>query len=145
MNKVVAAVVAVIIIAAGAWLIFGNKNNNNSYGSGNSNTPSSSTSHQSTQTKNSQSTSTPAATDSVKIENFAFSPSAITVKKGTKVTWTNNDNTAHTVTENDGKNGPSAPEMAPGSSYSFTFSETGSFHYHCSLHPQMTGTVEVTQ
>lgn len=143
MNKIVPIIIVIIIVIAGAWLIFGNNNNNSS---NNSNPPTNSAANGSSPSSNqSQSSNQPAATNSVKIENFSFTPAAITVKKGTKVTWTNNDNTAHTVTENDGKNGPSAPEMAPGSSYSFTFNETGSFHYHCTIHPEMTGTVTVTQ
>ena len=41
---------------------------------------------------------TPTASNvSISIKNFAFSPSTITVKVGTKVTWTNNDSVAHTT------------------------------------------------
>ncbi len=36
--------------------------------------------------------------NSVTIANFAFSPQSLTVKAGTKVTWTNNDSVTHTVT-----------------------------------------------
>jgi plastocyanin len=139
MKKAVTVIVILIIISAGAWLIFGNKNTSN-----NSSTAPQNHINQQSSSQISQSQSQPTSTDAVKIENFAFSPSAITVKKGTKVTWANNDSTAHTVTENDGKNGPSSPEMAPGSSYSFTYNELGSFKYHCTLHPDMTGTVTVT-
>jgi len=143
MNKLVSAIIVVIIVAAGAWFIFGRSDNNSS----SSKTTGTSTSeNHSSGNQNSQGNSVqPVATDSVKIMNFAFSPADITVKKGTKVTWTNNDSTTHTVTENDGKNGPSAPEMAPGSSYSFTYSETGTFRYHCTIHPDMIGTVTVTE
>jgi plastocyanin len=142
MNKTITAVVIIIILAVGGWYIFGNKNTNSSY-SGSSGSSNSSKSTNTTQ--NSQTSNQAVATNAVKIQNFAFSPADITVKKGAKVTWTNNDSVSHTVTENDGKNGPSAPQMAPGSSYSFTFDQTGSFHYHCSLHPEMTGSVTVTE
>lgn len=127
MKKIV-ILVAVIVIAAAAWIVFGGKNNNS---------PNQSSS-------NSSQASQSVATNKVTIANFAFSPANITVKKGTSVTWTNQDSTSHTVTENDGKNGPSAPPLGQGQNYSFTFNQTGTFHYHCSIHPEMTGTVTVT-
>jgi plastocyanin len=76
---------------------------------------------------------------------MAFSPNSITVKKGTTVTWTNNDSTTHTVQETDGKSGPKSDNIAPGGTYTFTFVAAGSFAYHCSIHPSMTGTVTVTE
>jgi len=85
-----------------------------------------------------------AATNSVTIQNFAFSPASITVHKGTKVTWTNKDTIAHTVTESDGQAGPASGDLDPNASYSFTFTKTGTFQYHCAIHPGMTGTVTVT-
>ncbi len=94
---------------------------------------------------NSSSNQTATAASSVVINNFAFSPAAITVKAGTKVTWKNNDSTTHTVTENDSQAGPASGNLAPGSSYSFTYTTAGTFKYHCSIHPDMTGTVTVTE
>ncbi len=79
----------------------------------------------------------------VSINNFAFSPSQISVKLGTKVTWTNNDKVAHTVTSDSGGLLNSL-SLAPGKSFSFTFTKTGSVPYHCSVHPMMTGIVVVT-
>lgn len=87
----------------------------------------------------------PQATDKVTIANFAFSPANITVKKGTTVTWTNQDSIAHTVTESDSQNGPASSDLAKGKSYSFTYSTLGTFKYHCTIHPDMVGTVTVTQ
>lgn len=84
--------------------------------------------------------------NSVTIQNFAFTPSSITVKKGTKVTWTNKDNVTHTVNETDGQSGgPNSGDIAPGASYSFTFSTVGTFNYHCAIHPSMLGKVVVTE
>lgn len=80
----------------------------------------------------------------VAIENFAFSPAAITVKVGTKVTWTNKDSAPHTVTTDNGV-GPNSGNLAPGDTYSFTFDTAGTFAYHCSLHNSMTATIIVTQ
>lgn len=134
MNRVVYAVIAIVIV--GAFLIFGGNNTPSTSSNTNSNNQPS---------NQSQTNKTPEATNAVSIANMAFNPADITVKKGTKVTWTNNDNIAHTVTESDNKGGPSSPEMAPGSSYSFTYDQIGTFSYHCSIHPDMTGTVTVTQ
>jgi plastocyanin len=85
------------------------------------------------------------STNNVKISSFNFSPATIKIKKGTKVTWTNQDSVAHTVREADGKDGPKSDNLAKGDSYSFTFSEAGTFKYFCSIHPDMKGTVIVTQ
>lgn len=82
-----------------------------------------------------------AETNEVKIEDFAFSPATIKVKKGTTVTWTNNDSVAHTVTGDNG--GPDSEPIAQGSTYSYTFNETGTFDYHCKPHPSMVGKVIV--
>lgn len=81
---------------------------------------------------------------SVTIQNFAFSPASLTVKKGTTVTWTNKDSAGHTVQETDGQSGPMSGTLSNGQSYNFTFNTAGTFHYHCTIHPSMTGTVTVT-
>jgi plastocyanin len=86
---------------------------------------------------------TPSTNVSIVISNFAFNPTSLTIKKGTKVIWTNQDNTSHTVTGDNG--GPASGTLASGNSYSFTFNQTGSFSYHCSIHPFMTASVTVTQ
>src|SRR5688572_3850089 len=80
----------------------------------------------------------------IEIENFAFSPETITVKKGTTITWTNRDSMAHTVTGNDGQ-GPDSELLDQGESYSYTFNEAGSFPYACKPHPNMQATVIVTE
>jgi plastocyanin len=76
---------------------------------------------------------------------MAFSPADITVKKGTTVTWTNQDSVAHTVVETDGQDGPKSNDLNNGQSYTFTYNTVGAFKYHCSIHPMMTGTVTVTE
>ncbi len=80
-------------------------------------------------------------TTSVTISGFAFSPASLSVTKGTKVTWTNNDAASHTVT---GSTGPSSGTLSAGSTYSYTFDTAGTFSYHCAFHSGMTGTVTVT-
>src|SRR5205085_3601402 len=78
--------------------------------------------------------------------SFAFSPATLTVKVGTTVAWTNMTQTVHTVTSDDGKSfdsGISTPIAASGGTYSFTFKSTGTFTYHCQIHPFMKATIIV--
>jgi plastocyanin len=140
--KRIIVIAVVILVAAGVWLLVKGNNQTPSQTSPNQNTnqSTSSTNNQNTQQQSAQ----PVATDKVTMQNIAFTPANITVKKGATVTWTNQDAVEHTVTENDGKNGPSAPPLSQGQSYTFTFNEVGTFHYHCTIHSEMTGTVTVT-
>jgi plastocyanin len=123
-SAVIGIVIAVVVLGGGALLLFAPSNKNNS-------------------SINSAS-SNAATTNFVTIQNFAFSPSVIKIEKGTTVTWTNKDSTAHTVTETDGKNGPKSADIAPGKTFVFTFDTTGTYSYRCSIHSNMTGTVVVT-
>jgi plastocyanin len=77
----------------------------------------------------------------VTITGFAFAPAALSVPVGTKVTWTNQDEEPHTVI---GSGLHSAVLGNAGSSYSYTFTRTGTYDYNCSIHPFMHGTVTVT-
>ncbi|UKD59166.1 cupredoxin domain-containing protein [Amycolatopsis sp. FU40] len=82
--------------------------------------------------------------NAVAIKDFAFAPAATTVKKGTTVTWTNQDQDAHTVTST-GSGGPlRSPTLQTGQSYQYTFGAPGTFEYLCTIHPFMTATVTVT-
>jgi plastocyanin len=88
-----------------------------------------------------------AATMSVSIKNFAFNPTAVSIRVGDKVTWTNNEASLggpmHTVTSDDGHSFDSG-NVNPGSSYSVTFNKAGTFAYHCNIHSNMHGTITVT-
>jgi plastocyanin len=83
-------------------------------------------------------------TDKVDIKNFAYSPAAITVKKGTVVTWTNSDSAPHTITGKD-NTAIDSKTMNEGDTYSFKFDTVGTLEYFCSFHTGMTGTVTVTE
>lgn len=83
-----------------------------------------------------------ASTISVEISGFAFQPATVTIQVGDTVTWTNLDGAAHTATDT----GPQAlfdGVMDNGESFSYTFTQAGTFNYFCTFHPQMTGTVIV--
>jgi amicyanin len=82
------------------------------------------------------------ATDAVHIKNFAFSPATITVKAGSTVVWTNDDAIQHDVTFDGG--GITSSVLNHSDTFSHTFPTAGTYHYICSIHPFMHGTVVVT-
>lgn len=86
-------------------------------------------------------TNTKTAPNTVAITNFTFSPSSVTIAKGTIITWVNNDGVAHTSTSDN--NVWDTGSIAPGASKTVTFGTSGTFAYHCTVHPMMTGTIIV--
>ena len=75
------------------------------------------------------------------IKGFSFQPEVLKVKVGAKVTWTNDDAVAHTVTAD--TNSFASGNLQPAGSFSFTFTRPGTYAYHCSIHPSMHGSVVV--
>lgn len=78
---------------------------------------------------------------------YEFMPMEFTVPAGTTVTWINNDESEHTVTAGDGSfdsGNIMTANVQPGASFSFTFTEPGTYEYVCTIHPRMTGTIIVT-
>lgn len=84
-------------------------------------------------------TQTPETYD-VQIKNFAFSPADINIKQGDTITWTNMDSAPHTIDLGFKKSGT----LSQGNSFSYTFSQKGTYDYICGIHPSMKGTVTVT-
>ncbi len=78
------------------------------------------------------------------IKDFAFSKAKIKIKKGTKVTWTNQDSAKHNAFSDD-DNGPKGKLLGKGQSYSFVFNNVGTTDYYCTPHPYMKGIVNVVQ
>jgi plastocyanin len=78
---------------------------------------------------------------SVQIKDFEFAPSKVTIKVGGSVTWTNDGSSAHTVTADDGTF--DSGQLQKGKTFSRTFDSTGTFSYHCSIHPSMKAQVVV--
>jgi plastocyanin len=83
-----------------------------------------------------------ASTNTVTIQNMAFSPTTLNVKVGTTVTWINKDSVTHDVVSDTGLF--TSGNLTNGMSYNYTFNQTGSFPYHCAIHPSMTGTIVVS-
>ncbi len=81
----------------------------------------------------------PVTATTINIHNFAFSPATLTVKKGTTVTWTNNDSAPHQI-----KSATfNSSQLSKGQSFSFTFDSVVTFDYSCSIHPSMLGKIIV--
>jgi plastocyanin len=127
-NKV--TLLAFVVAAAGLLVISSCSNSTSPYGgssstgsgsasSGNGGNPSSST---------------------VSMIYSSFSPANLTVAKGSTVTWTNQDGMTHTTTSDAGGWDLS---VASGTSKSVTFNNAGTYKYHCSIHPYMTGSIVV--
>lgn len=77
----------------------------------------------------------------ITIAGFAFDPDTITVSGPTEVTVTNDDSTTHTFTLDDG----SVDEtVEPGATETVTVDVSASTGFHCNIHPQMTGQIEVS-
>jgi plastocyanin len=75
------------------------------------------------------------------VKDFMFMPTPLTVKAGSTVTWTNMDEEPHTVVSDTGlfRSGG----MDTSESFSFKFDKPGTYHFTCSIHPRMVGTIVV--
>ena len=83
------------------------------------------------------------ASATVEMTGSEYAPSALEVDSGTTVTWNNADSVPHTVTF-DGAGPASSDQLDEGASFSATFDDAGEFAYHCTIHPEMAGTVTVS-
>ncbi len=134
-RKPIILIMVIVLATVSGFLIFGNKSSN----------------HGSTPSQKSSSAKPPASEetlepDTVIIDDFQFGPTKITVKKGTKVTWTNKDSARHDITpDNPSGNFMASKLLVKDESYSVTFGAVGSHAYHCSPHPYMKGIIEVIE
>jgi len=144
---IIVGFIALIVVGGGlVWLIINQTT---------SVTPGSSTTGSNNSTSSSSASAeatdmTSSAEVAVSIKNLAFQPASIKIKKGTKVTWTNQDSMGHAVVADDAGNVAGLPTtnslMSKGDTYSFTFNTIGIITYHCSAHPStMAGTIEVVE
>jgi len=77
-------------------------------------------------------------------EKYGFAPATLTVAKGTSVEWSNTTDAPHTVTSDSGTTLASSMINPSGGSFDFTFTQPGTYTYHCTVHPYMKGTIVVT-
>jgi plastocyanin len=73
--------------------------------------------------------------------DFMFAPLTVTIPAGTTLTWTNRDDEPHTVVSDTGLFRSGA--LDTNESFSFKFEKPGTYHYACSIHPRMVGTIVV--
>jgi len=83
----------------------------------------------------------PVRTQTVQIRNFAFTPTVLTIDRGTTVTWANGDDEPHAIVATNQAFHSGA--LDTNGHYSFTFNTAGEFSYFCSLHPMMRGKIIV--
>lgn len=77
----------------------------------------------------------------IDIENFRYDPMRLEVKPGQKITVTNLDAAAHTLTAKDGS--IDSGDLGKGERYDFTAPDSGTVAYLCDLHQYMTGEIVV--
>jgi plastocyanin len=77
----------------------------------------------------------------ITIAGFAFDPDTITVSGPTEVTITNEDSATHTFTLDDGSVDETVEQ---GATETVTVDVSASTGFHCNIHPQMTGQIEVS-
>jgi plastocyanin len=132
MRRILLALCAIVAVAAAGC---GSTNKSSTSSGSSSSTPAASS-------------STAAASSSggvtIKMQNIAFSPKAVTVKVGQKVTWTNDDQVDHNVTSQSGETIKSQ-NFGNGATFSFTPTKAGKVAYVCTIHPGMTATLTVTK
>jgi len=85
----------------------------------------------------------PVRSERVEMLDFEFDPQDVTIAVGGKVTWINAGETVHNAVADD--DSFATEDLDAGKIASETFDEAGSYPYICTIHPQMTGTIEVVE
>lgn len=76
----------------------------------------------------------------VVVTDLAYHPATLTVPVGTTVTWVFDDGAiAHDVSSDGFRS-----ELMASGTFSHTFDQPGTYEYLCTIHPSMTGTIDVT-
>jgi plastocyanin len=83
----------------------------------------------------------PVASATIHVKDFMFAPTATTIKAGATVIWVNEDSDPHTVVSDTGLFRSGAIDT--NETFSFEFDKPGTYHFTCSIHPRMVGTVVV--
>ena len=78
-------------------------------------------------------------TVTITAQNFAFNPNSITINKGDTVVWVNRDSAPHQIAGDYASSNP----LSQGQSFSIKYDSTGTYNYHCAIHPSMTGVIIV--
>ena len=82
-------------------------------------------------------------TSTVAIAHFSYEPRTLIVRRGTRVTWTNEDDAPHTVTSTTKPRAFASKALGTDDTFSHVFDTPGTYEYFCALHPKMTAKVVV--
>jgi plastocyanin len=82
-----------------------------------------------------------AAPTNIEVKDFMFMPTTLTVNAGAEVSCVNKDDEPHTVVSDTGLFRSGA--LDTDESFSFKFDKPGTYHFTCSIHPRMVGTIIV--
>lgn len=135
-KKLITTIVLALLIVLAAGAVILNKNNESARSSKNSQ-PS---------VNMGDNMSKVSETNMITYKGFEVVQKAITVKKGTTVTWKNEDSAQHDVTPvTETEEFKTSELFGKGETYSVTFNTVGKFSYFCSPHPYMKGSIEVTE
>jgi plastocyanin len=88
---------------------------------------------------------TPAQLVEVLIREYRFEPARISIRAGTTVVWKNAEKRASHSVLFSGEGARESERIFPGESWSRSFDAPGVYHYICGPHPEMAGTIEVTE
>lgn len=80
----------------------------------------------------------------VSMKDIKYTPREVTAKVGDKIVWTNDDPIPHTVTAEKGETFDSG-NVNSGDTYEYTPRKAGEISYVCTIHPNQTGTLTVTE
>jgi plastocyanin len=79
----------------------------------------------------------------IRIDNFTFNPSEVTIPVGTKVTWTNHDDVPHTATSSLKPREFDSGTLDTDDQFSYVFTAPGTYDYFCAVHKHMTARIIV--
>lgn len=82
------------------------------------------------------------SSNTVTIQNASFVPASMNVTVGTTVMWINKANATQDVVSDNGLF--NSGNLSNGMSYNYTFNQSGTYPYHSSINPSMTGTIIVS-
>lgn len=90
-------------------------------------------------------TTLPADTAVVRVAGMRFTPAIVTIRAGQSVTWVFEDNELpHNVTGTGAATSVLRSPILESGTYTKRFDDPGIYPYECTLHPDMTGTVQVS-
>ncbi len=140
-SKVAIGATVVLVIIIGIIVVVMNNNRQPRTGAEKSGMP-----HSSTEGSSMTKAHSAQEANQIMYKGFAVSPKTLMVKKGTTVTWTNQDDAEHDVTPDAETDEFKASQLfGKGQSHKVTFNTVGTYGYYCSPHPYMKGVIEVVE